>query len=81
MAAHRLVQQWRKSGAAGEERGTTHPYHWRLSDRGRRLAKQIGWLIEEEIGVQRGFFTYFIEDIAVCQDAYRQALGQLAERD
>jgi hypothetical protein len=34
-----------------------------------------------EIGVQRGFFTYFVEDIAVFQDAYGQALGQLAERD
>jgi hypothetical protein len=34
-----------------------------------------------EIGVQRGFFTYFVEDIAVFQDAYGQALAQLAERD
>lgn len=47
MAAHGLVQQWRKPGAGGEERGTTHPYHWRLSDQGRKWAKQIGWLIEE----------------------------------
>jgi hypothetical protein len=34
-----------------------------------------------EIGVQRGFFTYFVEDLAVFQDAYGQALAQLAERD
>ena len=34
-----------------------------------------------EIGVQRGFFTYFVEDIAVFQHAYGQALAQLAERD
>jgi hypothetical protein len=50
MAAHGLVQQWRKSGAAGEEKSSTQPYHWRLSDQGRKWAKQIGWLIEEEIG-------------------------------
>jgi hypothetical protein len=50
MAAHGLVQQWRKPGAGGEERGTTQPYHWRLSDQGRKWAKQIGWLIEQKIG-------------------------------
>jgi len=32
MAAHGLVQQWRKSGAAGEEKSSTQTYHWRLSD-------------------------------------------------
>ena len=50
MAAHGLVQQWQKPRAAGEEKSTTLPYHWRLSDQGRKWAKQIGWLIEEEIG-------------------------------
>ena len=30
---------------------------------------------------QRGFLTYFVEDLAVFQDAYGQALGKLAERD
>ena len=49
MAAHGLVQQWRKPGAAGEEK-STQTYHWRLSGQGRKWAKQIGWLIEEEIG-------------------------------
>lgn len=49
MAAHGLVQQWRKPGAAGEEK-STQTYHWRLSDQGRKWAGQIGWLIEEEIG-------------------------------
>jgi predicted ArsR family transcriptional regulator len=50
MAAHGLVRQWQKPRAEGEEKTTTHPYHWRLSDQGRKWAKQIGWLIEEEIG-------------------------------
>jgi hypothetical protein len=31
-----------------------------------------------EIGVQRGFFSYFVEDITVFQDAYGQAIAQLA---
>jgi predicted ArsR family transcriptional regulator len=50
MAAHGLVQQWRKPRAAGEEKSSTQTYHWRLSDQGRKWAKQIGWLTEEEIG-------------------------------
>jgi len=50
MAAHGLVQQWRKSEAAGEEKRSTQTYHWRLSDQGCKWAKQIGWLIEEKIG-------------------------------
>jgi len=49
MAAHGLVEQWQKPRAEGEEKSSTHPYHWRLSDQGRTWAKQIG-LIEEEIG-------------------------------
>jgi predicted ArsR family transcriptional regulator len=50
MAAHGLVEQWQKPRGAGEEKSSTLPYHWRLSDQGRKWAKQIGWLIEEEIG-------------------------------
>jgi hypothetical protein len=50
MAAHGLVQQWQKPRAAGEEKSRTLPYDWRLSEQGRKWAKQIGWLIEEEIG-------------------------------
>ncbi len=50
MAAHGLVQQWQKPRVAGEEKSSTLPYHWRLSDQGRKWARQIGWLIEEEIG-------------------------------
>jgi hypothetical protein len=54
MAAHGLVQQWQKPRAAGEEKSSTLPYHWRLSDQGRKWATQIGWLIEEEIGGDAG---------------------------
>ncbi len=43
MAAHGFVQQWQKPRAEGDEKRTTQPYHWRLSDQGRRWAKQIGW--------------------------------------
>jgi hypothetical protein len=50
MAAHGLVEQWQKPRAGEEEKSSTLPYHWRLSDQGRKWAKQVGWLIEEEIG-------------------------------
>jgi hypothetical protein len=50
MAAHGLVQQWQKPRAVVEEKSTTLPYRWRLSEQGRKWAKQIGLLIEEEIG-------------------------------
>ena len=34
-------------------------------------------LVPVEIAVQRGFFTYFVEDLAVFDDAYAQALDVL----
>jgi hypothetical protein len=39
MAAHRLVEQWQKPRGEGEEKTSTHPYHWRLSDQGRKMGK------------------------------------------
>jgi hypothetical protein len=34
-----------------------------------------------EIGMQRGFFSYFVEDITVFKDAYSEAIDQLAASD
>jgi hypothetical protein len=38
-------------------------------------------LIPVEIAIQRGFFTYFVEDREVFRDAYGQSLRLLMERD
>jgi hypothetical protein len=38
-------------------------------------------LIPVEIAIQRGFFTYFVEDREVFRDAYGQSLQLLMERD
>ena len=38
-------------------------------------------LIPVEIAIQRGFFTYFVEDREVFRDSYGQALRLLMERD
>ena len=38
-------------------------------------------MIPVEIAIQRGFFTYFVEDREVLRDAYGQALRLLMERD
>jgi hypothetical protein len=38
-------------------------------------------LVPVEIGVQRGFFTYFVEDREVFQEAYGQAMDELLSRE
>jgi len=38
-------------------------------------------LIPVEIGTQRGFFRYFIEDVEVLRDAYGQSLRLLTDKD
>jgi hypothetical protein len=38
-------------------------------------------LVPVEIGLQRGFFTYFVEDRTVFEEAYAQAMDELLSRE
>jgi hypothetical protein len=67
-----------------EQRDNGHVVEAALESRIRRIRqkkyKDVE-LIPVEIAVQRGFFTYFVEDREVFRDAYGQALRVLMERD
>jgi hypothetical protein len=67
-----------------EQRDNGHAKETELEPRIRRVRqkkyKDVE-LVPVEIAIQRGFFTYFVEDREVFRDAYGQALRLLMERD
>jgi hypothetical protein len=77
-------------GSSCREQARTIALVNRLGEPGRRALREATGkdkayhsidLKPVEIGMQRGFFSYFVEDITVFQDAYSQAVAKLAASD
>jgi hypothetical protein len=77
-------------GSSYREQARTIALVNRLGDQGRQALREATEkdkayhsieLKPVEIGMQRGFFSYFVEDMAVFKDAYSEAIDQLAASD
>jgi hypothetical protein len=87
--AHRDHQRPEERGvgwlrSSREQRDNGHVTETEIESRIRRVSRKKYKdveLIPVEIAIQRGFFTYFVEDREVFRDAYGQSLQLLMERD